>query len=131
MENEEVMSVPFDEEPVDIENWDDIESEALEELNAEDTPTESEESYEEINEVNEEPVNEVKEEIKDTPVDDFSLDIVYNGERKTLTKDEAIVNAQKGMNYDKLLDKYEMIEQENLFKNLLKEKEKQLMSIST
>ena len=107
MENEEITNVPFDEEPVDIENWDDVESEALEELNAEDTPIESEEVVEEIKEDNEEPVEEVKEEVVDTPVDDFALDIIYNGERKTLSKDEAIINAQKGMNYDKLLDKYE------------------------
>lgn len=32
--------------------------------------------------------------------EEWGLDVVFNGEKKTLTRDEAIANAQKGMNYD-------------------------------
>jgi hypothetical protein len=32
--------------------------------------------------------------------DEWGLDVVFNGEKKTLTREEAIANAQKGMNYD-------------------------------
>ena len=34
------------------------------------------------------------------PENDFSLEIKYNGEAKTLSKEEAVSLAQKGMNYD-------------------------------
>lgn len=36
----------------------------------------------------------------------FALDIVYNGEKRTLNEEQAIELAQKGMNYDRLLEKY-------------------------
>ncbi|MBQ9709485.1 MAG: hypothetical protein IJV67_02565 [Clostridia bacterium] len=35
------------------------------------------------------------------------LDVVYNGESKSLTKDEAVSLAQKGMNYDYLKNRYD------------------------
>ena len=45
--------------------------------------------------------------------EEWGLDVVFNGEKKTLTRDEAIANAQKGMNYDHVyaqLEKYRAAE---------------------
>ncbi len=36
----------------------------------------------------------------------FALDIVYNGEKHTLNEEQTIELAQKGMNYDRLMEKY-------------------------
>lgn len=36
--------------------------------------------------------------------DDAFLDVVYNGEKKNVSKEEAIALAQKGMNYDKIVN---------------------------
>lgn len=41
-----------------------------------------------------------------------TLDIVYNGEKLSLDRDEAVKLAQKGMNYDRVLDKYNNIRAE-------------------
>lgn len=65
---------------------------------------------------------EVEEKTSDTsvqPVPDF-LKIKYNKEEKSLTKDEAVEYAQKGMNYDNILGKY----------NSLKENEPRLSQLS-
>lgn len=57
---------------------------------------EANESYEEVEEEAEstEPTTET--------VDDFELDIRYNGQNQKLTREEATTLAQKGMNYDKI-----------------------------
>ena len=57
---------------------------------------EANESYEEVEE---------QAESSDTTtetVDDFELDIRYNGQNQKLTREEATTLAQKGMNYDKI-----------------------------
>ena len=39
------------------------------------------------------------------PVDDWKLDIKYNGATESLTKEQAIEYAQKGRNYDKMMER--------------------------
>ena len=41
---------------------------------------------------------------------DQPFEVTYNGEKQTLTKDEAIAYAQKGMNYDKMLKRLQTYE---------------------
>ena len=50
----------------------------------------------------------------------WGLDVVFNGEKRTLTRDEAIAHAQKGMNYDHVkaeLDKYRAAEKDRTAEN--------------
>lgn len=49
-----------------------------------------------------EEVNESTEEENSNDTPESFLDIKYNGENKSLTREEAVTLAQKGMNYDKI-----------------------------
>ena len=50
------------------------------------------------------------------------LEVVYNGNKTPLTREEAISFAQKGMNYDKLFEKNERLEKELKGLTLINEK---------
>jgi len=71
---------------------------ALEQLK--ETETEETEKTEEVS---------TPTETKEETVDGFELDVVYNKETKKLSKEEAKEFAQKGLNYDKLNEKYESL----------------------
>ena len=72
--------------------------------------SESDVSVEEPKEVEEvAEVAETKPEETQTP--ESFLDITYNKETKSLSKEEAKTLAQKGMNYDKMLERYAPIEE--------------------
>lgn len=71
--------------------------------------SEFEEEPEEVEEVKEEPKAEEKAE-ETAPNDDF-LEITYNKENKKLTREEAKNYAQKGMNYDKMVERYAPIDE--------------------
>lgn len=47
----------------------------------------------------------VEETTETKPKDDWRLDIKYNGATESLTKEQAIEYAQKGRNYDKMMDR--------------------------
>lgn len=64
-------------------------------------------------EASEEPAQEVPE-VEQKPAEQTTaetpfLDIVYNGQQMHLTKEQAIANAQKGMNYDKKVQELEAL----------------------
>lgn len=66
------------------------------------------EPTEDTTEVDEEPSEEQPQEptvAENNVVDEFILDTVYNGENRKLNREEAIMYAQKGMNYDKIQQK--------------------------
>lgn len=58
-----------------------------------------------------EETTEVIEKPEETPTSESFLDITYNKETKSLSKEEAKTLAQKGMNYDKMLERYAPIEE--------------------
>lgn len=72
-----------------------------------DTPVEETETKEEP--MVEETVTE--EAVKEAEVEKPFLEVQYNKELKGLTQEEAKTLAQKGMNYDKMYDKYNTLEQ--------------------
>ena len=62
-----------------------------------------------FDEVEDTPVeNEVDEEVPEASEAPF-MEITYNKEKKGLSREEAIAYAQKGMNYDHMVDKYNRI----------------------
>ena len=57
-----------------------------------------------------EPMLEFPEEpAGETAKDEFQLKVKYNGESKTLSRDEAVSFAQKGMNYDRVKEQLEQL----------------------
>ena len=76
---------------------------------------ESESGSEDVEKVEEPKVEEPKAEepkVAETePTPESFLDITYNKETKSLSKEEAKTLAQKGMNYDKMLERYAPIEE--------------------
>ena len=68
---------------------------SIDEVN--DSQTESEESYSEA--------TETESTDTETQEDDFSLPIKYNGATENLTREEATILAQKGRNYDKMMER--------------------------
>ena len=81
------------------------------------TSEELAEFNEESIEPQEESTEEVEEQTEETPeepeVDPYALDIKFNGEERTLTKDEARIYAQKGMNYDRFYEPLERLARMN------------------
>lgn len=77
---------------------------------------ESESGSEDVEKVEEPKVEEPKseepkaEDVQNSTPESF-LDITYNKETKSLSKEEAKTLAQKGMNYDKMLERYAPIEE--------------------
>ena len=61
----------------------------------------------------EEPTEETTEKAEEAVENPFGLDVVYNGEQKTLNKEEATTYAQKGMNYDKIYTPLERLARMN------------------
>lgn len=84
-----------------IENTNDIETTNSDELIFDELNTND--NQEEVTTDTENEVNEVKEETKPT------LKVKYNGSEQELSYEDAITYAQKGMNYDKLNQKYETL----------------------
>ena len=72
-------------------------------------PVETEESAETTEA---EPVEETTEE-PETVEDPYALDVKFNGEERTLTRDEARILAQKGMNYDRFYEPLEKLARMN------------------
>lgn len=67
------------------------------------TPTEETET--DLEDVNNDPNSDESEQ-----VDDWSLPIKYNGEEKALSREEAQMYAQKGMNYDKVYEQFQQMQ---------------------
>lgn len=51
--------------------------------------------------------------VEETEKDPYALDVKFNGEERTLTKDEARILAQKGMNYDRFYEPLEKLARMN------------------
>jgi len=82
------------------------------ELETENLFDDYEPTSEESTETVEEPTEESSEtpEVAETP---WELDVKFNGEERTLNKDEARVLAQKGMNYDRFYEPLERLARAN------------------
>lgn len=106
MEKEEMLDA-FDEETTNSnDEWDDVDlSDVLptEEEVAEEPKEESEEEAQEV--------EEPKEEEKEQPIPEFDFEIIYNGAKQKLTKEEAISLAQKGMDYDRIRSDHDFLKE--------------------
>lgn len=83
------------------ENTNQIESMGNDDLSFEEVYTTSDDSSDQNGEVHETETTETPEQ----PKDDWKLDIKYNGATESLTKEQAIEYAQKGRNYDKMMER--------------------------
>lgn len=83
------------------ENTNQIESMENDDLSFDEVYTTSDDSSDESGEVHETETTETPEQ----PKDDWKLDIKYNGAVESLTKEQAIEYAQKGRNYDKVMER--------------------------
>ena len=83
------------------ENTNQIESMENDDLSFDEVYTTSDDSSDESGEVHETETTETPEQ----PKDDWRLDIKYNGAVESLTKEQAIEYAQKGRNYDKVMER--------------------------
>ena len=83
-------------------------------------PTNDDDLFSDIVDENEnfDDVPEASDEFEDTPVEEVVseqaeeapfLEVIYNKEKKGLSRDEALTYAQKGMNYDKMVERYNSI----------------------
>lgn len=81
-----------------------------------DVAEETEESSgEETEETTEETIEETTEPdtVEETEKDPYALDVKFNGEERTLSKDEARILAQKGLNYDRFYEPLEKLARMN------------------
>ena len=83
------------------ENTNQIESMDNDDLSFDEVYTTSDDSSDETGEVHETETTETPEQ----PKDDWKLDIKYNGAVESLTKEQAVEYAQKGRNYDKMMER--------------------------
>lgn len=109
---DEGMETEIDNDDWDI-DLDDVEDTADDfdlDLDDEDTEDADEENPSEEAETEEQEESETEDEADDTkPEADQSFELKYLGEVKTVSKDEAVVLAQKGMDYDRLRGKYDTL----------------------
>lgn len=105
-------------ENYDADDWSSAENDALEVI-SEGTPTETDEESEMIDE-NENRIEDTEEEKEETstPTVSDEIEVVYNSEKKKVTREEAIPLIQKGMNYDKLKNMYDTDASRNFIKQL-------------
>lgn len=90
----------------DVDDWTDAVNDSLVEIGDKPIEDENEPLGENLEEKQDSVVNN-EEVVEETPSNTDEFEIVYNGEKMKVNKEQAIPLIQKGMNYDKLNDKYE------------------------
>ena len=103
-------------------DWDDIDLSDIQndEEEREETPAESEEQTPEADQQTEEAEEKAEEEpaeadndtAQESVEEQQTFDLKFLGETKTVSKDEVVTLAQKGLNYDKVLGERDVVKQE-------------------